>query len=383
METAIEQEGGLTTPIGGWAGFQRFLCETLGNDPFATDVIVTPGLPLHIVRMGAVAATNAACIVTYEDVKDIVRGVETVAPHLREQLHMVGDADAVFVCRQWRFRVHVFRQMGGVCLVFRKVRSHAPTRHSLNLPPQIHRLSVERDGLILFAGAAGQGKTTTMAAVIQEINEQRACHITTVEDPIEYVFHNARSVVHQRCVGIDVVSFAAGVRAAVRQSAQVIVIGEIRDGETAAAALQAAETGHLVVGTIHGADVPAAIERFLGLLDNQQPARSRVAHIFRWVVAQRLVPRIKDAGGDRMPVLEILGRNERSAAYIRDGESSGLRDVMRADAANGMGTFDDNLYRAFQRGLITAETAAAYASNPSDMRHRLLWGEKDEQLTTI
>lgn len=384
MSPMNASEDATPTDLGGWEGLQCILNEAFQTDPLTTDVIVTPGLPLHVIRAGGVAPlAGQNRVASQEDARRIVRGIETALPHLREQLHLVGDADAIVAVGRHRLRVHVFRQMSGVSIVFRRVQGQAPTRFALGLPSQIHRLSAERDGLILIAGAAGQGKTTTMAAVIQEINDCRACHITTVEDPIEYVHQNARSVIHQRCVGIDVVSFAAGVRAAVRQSAHVIVIGEVRDGETALAALQAAETGHLVIGTIHGRDVTAAIERFIGLLgaDDPRMARSRFAHVFRWIIAQRLAPR--RGGGtvalasERVPILEILGRNERSAAHIRDGDTDQLPDVMRSAAADGMIPFDDALYRACLKALISPETAVAYASNPADMRHRLLWGDKD------
>jgi len=283
---------------------------------------------------------------------------------LTETLLREGSCDLSYsLPGKARFRVNVFSQSGNYSIVLRKLESKVPTITGMNLPEVFHKLSKERNGIILVTGATGSGKSTSLAAVLDEINESKSVHVVTLEDPVEYQHPHKKSTFNQRELGIDFDSFANGLRAALRQAPKVILVGEMRDRETVEIGLSAAETGHLVVSTLHTVDAGQTINRILGMFSTEEEnqVRIRLADTVRWIVCQRLLPRV---GGGRVASFEILGSNLRVKDTILNGESEGKTyyDVMQAGRAFGMTTFDDYIVGLFGKGLISEETALSYAS---------------------
>lgn len=290
---------------------------------------------------------------------------------LRELLER-GSCDCSYALNQRaRFRVNVFKQRGHFAIVMRKMQSEMPSLAGLGLHPIFKEMCRERNGLILVTGATGSGKTTTLSAMLNEINEQQAVHVVTLEDPIEFVHTHKRATFNQRELGSDFESFPSGLRAALRQAPKVILVGEMRDRETVEIALTAAETGHLVLSTIHTINAGQAINRILGMFAREEEAqlRTRFADTLRWIVSQRLVPKIN---GERALVNEIMGSNLRVRETINlgEGETRSFYDIVESNATFGWTTFDQSLGRAYQAGQITAETADLYATNKARMtRH--------------
>jgi len=262
-----------------------------------------------------------------------------------------------------RFRVNIFSQTGNYSIVLRKLESKIPTIDELNLPTCFHEISKEKNGIVLVTGATGSGKTTSLAAILDEINENRSVHVVTLEDPVEYQHPHKNSTFNQRELGIDFDSYANGLRAALRQAPKVILVGEMRDRETVEIGLSAAETGHLVFTTLHTIDSGSTINRILGMFNTEEEnqVRIRLADTIRWVVCQRLLPKI---GGDRVATFEILRMNIRVRDAILNGESEGktFYEIMQSGRAFGMTTFDEHIVSLYEQGLITGETALAYAS---------------------
>jgi len=262
-----------------------------------------------------------------------------------------------------RFRVNVFSQRGYVSIVLRKLETKIPTVLDLKLPKAFLKLSEEKNGIILVTGATGSGKSTSLAAVLNEINESKSVHVVTLEDPVEYQHPHKKSTFNQREMGQDFDAFASGLRAALRQAPKVILVGEMRDRETVEIGLSAAETGHLVLSTLHTVDSGQTINRILGMfsIEEEQQIRIRMADTVRWIVCQRLLPKV---GGGRVAAFEIMGSNLRVKDTILHGESEGKTyyEIIDAGHAFGMVTFDKHIIGLYERGLITEETAMAYAS---------------------
>jgi twitching motility protein PilT len=262
-----------------------------------------------------------------------------------------------------RFRVNIFSQTGNYSIVLRKLETKIPTIEGLNLPKAFYKIAQEKNGIVFITGATGTGKTTSLAAVLDAINESKSVHVITLEDPIEYQHPHKKSTFNQRELGADFDSFASGLRAALRQAPKVILVGEMRDRETVEIGLSAAETGHLVLTTLHTVDAGQTINRILGMFttEEENQVRIRLADSLRWVVCQRLLPKI---GGGRVAAFEILGANLRVKDAVLHGESEGktFYEIIQASGAFGMITFDDSIVRLFEKGLITEETAVAYAS---------------------
>jgi twitching motility protein PilT len=265
-----------------------------------------------------------------------------------------------------RFRVNIFQQRGYYSIVLRRLASEVPTLESLGLPPVLGRVAEERNGLVLVTGATGSGKSTTLAAILNIINETKAVHVVTLEDPVEFVHPVKQATFNQRELGTDFDSFANGLRAALRQAPKVILVGEMRDRDTMEIGLSAAETGHLVMSTLHTVDAGSTINRVLGMFDRdeERQARMRLASALRWVVCQRLLPKV---GGGRVAALEIMGMNLRIEEIILNGESEGktFYEVVHDSEGLGMQTFDSHILRLFQGGQITEETALSFASRRS------------------
>jgi twitching motility protein PilT len=268
-----------------------------------------------------------------------------------------------------RFRVNIFSQKGYYTSVLRKLETTIPSIKGFQFPEAFSKMANEVNGLILFTGATGTGKTTSMAAILNRINKERQVHIVTLEDPIEYVHPHQKATFNQREMGDDFDTFANGLRAALRQAPKVILVGEIRDRETLEIALTAAETGHLVFSSLHTIDAGQTINRVLGMFDtDEQPQiRNRLSDTIRWVVSQRLLPRI---GGGRIAALEILCTSLRIKDLIINGETEEktFYNVIRDGSANDMRTFDQHLLELFETGLITDKSALLHASHRSEIK---------------
>jgi len=262
-----------------------------------------------------------------------------------------------------RFRVNIFSQRSNYSIVLRKLETKIPTCKELALPEAFDKLSKEKNGIILVTGATGSGKTTSLAAVLNEINENKSVHIVTLEDPVEYQHPHKKATFNQREMGTDFDTFASGLRAALRQAPKVILVGEMRDRETVEIGLSAAETGHLVLSTLHTVDAGQTINRILGMFNTEEESqiRIRLADTTRWIVCQRLLPKV---GGGRVAAFEIMGSSLRTKDTILHGESEGktFYEIIQAGKAFGMTTFDDYIVSLYEKGQITEETAMAYAS---------------------
>ena len=271
-----------------------------------------------------------------------------------------------------RFRVNIFSQRGCYSTVMRKLESAVPTIAGLELPPVFREMAAEKNGIVLFTGATGTGKTTSMAAILEEINRTRAVHVITLEDPVEYVHPHQAATFNQRELGIDFDSFASGLRAALRQAPKVVLVGEMRDRETVEIALSAAETGHLVFSSLHTVDAGQTVNRIIGMfeLEEERQTRIRLSDTLRWVVCQRLLPQV---GGGRVAVFEIMRSNLRVHESILKGEGEGktFYDIMEESVPFGMRTFDQDIIHRYQEGIISEETALAYASKRAVLRRGL------------
>jgi twitching motility protein PilT len=292
---------------------------------------------------------------------------------LLDDLRNSGSCDCSYsVSDLARFRVNVFKQKGTFAMVLRKLNTKIPTADDLKLPPVFKRIAQEKTGLVFVTGATGSGKTTTLAAMLNELNEAHPIHIVTLEDPVEFLHPHKSATFCQREMGKDFSNFSAGLRAALRQAPKVILVGEIRDRETMEIALTAAETGHVVYSTLHTISATQSINRVLGMFskEEEQQVRERLAETLRWVVSQRLAPKI---GGGRVMIPEIMGSNMRSREAIQLGESDvrNLYDVITQASPEGWTTFEQSLCDAFGKQSITEETAMLLSVNKSKLRQMM------------
>ena len=272
-----------------------------------------------------------------------------------------------------RFRVNIFRQRGTYAIVMRVIPMVIPGFQQLNLPSQLEDIVHLRNGVVLVTGPTGSGKSSTLAAIIDKMNEDKAFHILTIEDPIEFLHRHKRSTIHQRELHSDTPTFALALRAALRQAPKVILVGEMRDRETIEIALEAAETGHLVLSTLHTIDASKTVERIIGVFpqSDQQGIRTRFGKAFRYIVSQRLLPK-KDGKG-RIAAIEILKATMRTREYVEKGEGEGktLLDAMRDGDTEGMQHFDGVIEKFIRDGVIDFETGMAFSTNPGNMRLEL------------
>jgi twitching motility protein PilT len=278
---------------------------------------------------------------------------------LTEMLVRTGSCDSsYYLPGKARFRVNIFSQRSNISAVLRKLETNIPTIDALKLPDAFKKMPSERNGLILVTGATGSGKTTSLAALLNEINATKSVHIVTLEDPVEYVHPNRKATFNQRELGLDYDTFANGLRAALRQAPKIILVGEMRDRETAELALKASETGHLVLSTLHTVNAGQAINRIIGMFDKdeEKQIRQRLGDTIRWVVGQRLVPKV---GGGRWAVHDILANTIRSNELILQGEQDGktFYEIQEVGEPFGMMTFDQSLLHSYEHGLITEDTA--------------------------
>jgi pilus retraction protein PilT len=287
-----------------------------------------------------------------------------------EQLAKYGTADLSWsLPSRCRFRVNIFQQRGSYSIVMRVIPYEIPSFESLNLPPQLEDICNIRNGLVLVTGPTGSGKSSTLAAIIDRINETKSYHIVTIEDPIEFLHSHKKCTINQREVGSDTKDFASALRAALRQAPKVILVGEMRDLETAEIALEAAETGHLVLSTLHTIDAAKTVDRIIGLYpkNEEKIIRMRLAQTFRYIVSQRLIPRANGKG--RVAAVEILKSNQRTREYIEKGESEGrtLLDAMRDGELDGMQDFDSVILKMIQDGVITLEDGLSFSTNKNNL----------------
>jgi twitching motility protein PilT len=283
---------------------------------------------------------------------------------LTEDLIRTGSCDSSYsVADKLRFRVNIFSQRGKYSIVMRKLNTEIPTLAQLKMPDIFLEITREKTGLVLVTGATGSGKTTTLAALLNEINSTKSVHIITLEDPVEFVHTHKKATFNQREMGSDFSTFATGLRAALRQAPKVVLVGEMRDRETVEIGLSAAETGHLVLSTLHTIDSGQTINRILGMfeMEEQEQIRNRLADTLRWVISQRLAPRV---GGGRQALVEIMGANLRTKETIVHGEVEGksFYEIIEANHTFGWRNFDAACLEAYEQNLITEETALLYCS---------------------
>lgn len=287
-----------------------------------------------------------------------------------ERLVQTGTADLSYsLPSRARFRCNIFQQRGVYSIVMRVIPTDVPTLRSLQLPKQLAEIAELRNGLVLITGPTGSGKSSTLAAVIDIINETKHYHVVAIEDPIEYLHSHKNSTINQREVGHDTKDFPSALRAALRQAPKVILIGEMRDYETTEIALEAAETGHLVLSTLHTIDASKTIDRIIGLYPKaEEPViRTRLAQTFRYIVSQRLIPRADFRG--RVATVEILRSTPRTREYIEHGESDGksLLDAMRDGKLEGMQDFDSVIKELIEREIVSVEDGLAFATNQNNL----------------
>jgi twitching motility protein PilT len=352
-----------------------------------SDLVFSPGRPPQVEMHGELVsvAIDQLPLLRPEDTArvaaDLIGGNEQALRTLQEQ----GACDISYsLPERSRFRANVFRQRGSFAIVMRVIASRIPTIAELNLPPVIAEAAALKNGIVLVTGPTGSGKSSTLAAVIDLINETRAEHILTVEDPIEFLHQHKKGTVHQRELHSDTPTFASALRAALRQAPKVILVGEMRDRETIEIALTAAETGHLVFSTLHTIDASKTVDRVVGTFEagDQQAVRTRLAASFRYFISQRLIPK---QGGGRIAVLEVLKSTMRTREYIEKGDAEGksLLDAMKDGELDGMQHFDGELEKLVRSGVISLKTAYLYATNAGNLRIQLADLADDEQSTVI
>jgi twitching motility protein PilT len=338
-----------------------------------SDLIFSPGSLPHIEVSGELVPVKITGLppLTPEDTsriaKELIGDNQQALTALREQ----GSCDVSYsLPGECRFRVNVFVQRGSHAIVMRVIPKSIPTFAELKLPEQLADIANLKNGIVLITGPTGSGKSSTMAAVLDRINETKAYHIITIEDPVEFMHRHKRSLIHQRELHSDTPSFALALRAALRQAPKVILVGEMRDKETIEIALEAAETGHLVLSTLHTIDASKTVERVVGVfpMSEQHVIRNRLAKSFRYIISQRLLPP-RDGKG-RVAVVEILKATVRTREYLEKGEQDGktLLDAMRDGDTEGMQHFDGGIEQLIRDGIVDMETGMAYATNPGNLR---------------
>ncbi len=346
----------------------HILVKMLDSHREVSDLNFTVGKPLQVETAGElvpVEIRNHTRPLTAFQTETIALNLINQDRRLTEALLRTGSCDLSYALPgKARFRVNIFSQGGHLSIVCRKLESKIPTIEDRGLPKAMYQIAREKNGIVFVTGATGSGKTTTLAAILNDINERRPVHIVTLEDPVEYQHPHKKATFNQRELGMDFDSYANGLRAALRQAPKVILVGEMRDRETVEIGLSAAETGHLVLTTLHTTDAGSTVNRILGMFPNEdeRQIRIRLADALRWIVCQRLLPKV---GGGRVAAFEILCTNLRVKDAILNGETEGrtFYDIMETGTAFGMTTFDQNLIALFEQGSITQETAMAYASH--------------------
>jgi twitching motility protein PilT len=347
----------------------------LDTGPGVSDLVFSPGRPPQVEQHGQLVpvAIPDLSVLRPDDTAAVAADLIGQNEQALRTLKSEGACDVSYsLPERSRFRVNIFRQRGSFAIVMRVIAARIPTIAELNLPATIAEAAALKNGVVLVTGPTGSGKSSTLAALIDLVNESRPEHILTIEDPIEFLHQHKKGTVHQRELHSDTPTFASALRAALRQAPKVILVGEMRDRETIEIALTAAETGHLVFSTLHTIDASKTVDRIVGTFEagDQQAVRTRLAACFRYFISQRLVPR--KAGG-RVAVLEVLKSTMRTREYIEKGDAEGrsLLDAMRDGELDGMQYFDGELEKLVRGGIVAAKTAYLYATNPGNLRVHL------------
>ena len=341
--------------------------------PKISDLIFSPGRAPQVEVNGELVQLKIPGVgmLKPDDTARIANDLMGRSKHAMENLKEEGSCDISYsVPKLSRFRVNIFTQRGSCGIVMRVIPTEIPDFKTLNLPPELNEAASLRPGIVLGTGPTGSGKSSTLAAFVDKINQTKACHVITIEDPIEFLHQHKLATIHQRELHTDCPSFALALRAALRQAPKLILVGEMRDKQTIEVALEAAETGHMVYSTLHTIDASKTVERIIGVfpLEEQNAIRGRLAKSFRYIVSQRLIPRIDGSG--RVAAFEILKATIRTREYVQKGESEGksLLDAMR-DAENGeMQCFDDEIEKMIRAGVIDMEMGLSYCTNQGNLR---------------
>jgi twitching motility protein PilT len=350
------------------------LVSMLKTSAKVSDLFFSPGKPPLVEINGKLAPAGAARPLTIEDTRRIATDLIGNNHHATENLKELGSCDVSYsLPGSNRFRVNVFMQRGTCAVVMRVIPGKVPDFETLNLPAELGKIVELRNGIVLVTGPTGSGKSSTLAAIIDKINKEQFYHVLTIEDPIEFLHPHKNCIVHQRELHADTPSFALALRAALRQAPKVILVGEMRDRETIEIAMEAAETGHLVLSTLHTIDASKTVERIAGVfpMSEQHTMRNRLAKSFRYIVSQRLIPR-KDGNG-RVAAIEILKSTLRTREYVEKGEAEGktLLDAMRVGGQEGMQHFDGEIDRLVREGVLDLDTGLAYATNAGNLQLEL------------
>ena len=354
----------------------NLIATIIAANPKTSDLIFSPGRPPQAKANGQLVPfrIQGVGILTPEDTAQFAADLIGKNAQALQKLKEEGSCDISYsLAKVSRFRVNIFTQRGSCAIVMRVIPSSVPDFGALNLPPQLAEAANLRNGIVLVTGPTGSGKSSTLAAILNKINEEKAYHIITIEDPIEFLHMHKRATVHQRELHSDTPSFGLALRAALRQAPEVILVGEMRDKETIEVALKAADTGHLGFSTLHTTDASKTVERIIGVfpLSDQNAIRNRLAKAFRFVVSQRLIPR-RDGGG-RVAVFEVLKSTMRTREYVERGETEGksLLDAMRDGENEGMQYFDGEIEKVIRAGLVDVHTGLSYSTNPGNLRLQL------------
>ena len=356
--------------------FMTVLKEMLRASDKVSDLIFSPGRPPQIELTGKlvpvkIPGLEKLSVAHTAGIAKLIIGNHQIA---QESLDTTGSADVSFsVPGEARFRVNIFKQRGTHAIIMRVIPMRPPRFEDFNLPEQLKEIIDLKNGIVLVTGPTGSGKSSTLAAVIDLINETHYYHIVTIEDPIEFLHNHKNSTIHQRELHADTPSFSVALRAALRQAPKVILVGEMRDRETIEVALEAAETGHLVLSTLHTIDASKTVDRIIGVFpkNEEKVIRTRIAQSFRFIISQRLIPRAD--GNGRVAAIEILKSTMRTREYIEKGESEGksLIDAMEQGDQEGMQTFDGVIENFIRTGVLTKEIALPYASNANNLLLRI------------
>jgi len=351
------------------------LGQMLRVSPRISDLIFSPGRPPQV-ELDSKLTPVKIDQVPYLRPEDTVRIATDLIGNNKtafEKLRTEGSCDISYgLAKVARFRVNIFTQRGSCAIVMRVIPSEVPNFDTFNLPPALRNICNLKNGIVLVTGPTGSGKSSTLAAIIDKINDEQAIHIVTIEDPIEFLHGHKQATIHQRELHSDTPSFSLAMRAALRQAPKIILVGEMRDRETVEIALEAAETGHLVFSTLHTTDASKTIERIIGVfpLSDQHVIRTRFAKAFRYIVSQRLMPK---KGGGRVAAIEVLISTMRTREYVEKGEQEGktLVDAMHDGVLEGMQHYDMVIEKQIRDGVIEIETGLAYATNAGNMRLNL------------
>ncbi len=351
------------------------LGQMLRVSPRISDLIFSPGRPPQVELDSKLTGVkiDGLPFLRPEDTVRIATDLIGTNKAAFEKLRTEGSCDISYsLAKSARFRVNIFTQRGSCAIVMRVIPSEVPNFETFNLPPALRNICNLKNGIVLVTGPTGSGKSSTLAAIIDKINNEQAIHIVTIEDPIEFLHAHKQSTIHQRELHSDTPSFALAMRAALRQAPKIILVGEMRDRETVEIALEASETGHLVFSTLHTTDASKTIERIIGVfpLTDQHVIRTRFSKMFRYIVSQRLMPK---KGGGRVAAMEVLISTMRTREYVEKGEQEGktLVDAMEDGTLEGMQHYDMVIEQQIRDGIIEMETGLAYATNAGNMRLNL------------